>query len=356
MDKSGNVFISDWSNHVVKMVNTSGIILIAAGEAGFGGFWGDGGQASAAELNSPSGIAFDQTGNAFICDDNNNRIRMVNTSGIISTLGGDGYNSGYGYPGRGGYSGDGGSATAAEFHWPSNIATDNVGDVLISDQMNHSIRMINTSGIISTVAGNGISGFYGDGGPATAAEFNNTCGVGTDPSGNMFIADMYNNRIRMVNTSGIITTIAGNGIASFSGDGGAAIAAELNSPLQLSVDASGNIYFCDAANNRIRKLTSNQTEGINETAIKNEEVKVFPNPNNGIFTFEFSHPELVSVSQTIEIYNILGKKVYSSSLPQTSKGALSQINLSTKPSGLYLYRVLDETGNVISNGKLIIQK
>ncbi len=221
LDKSGNVFISDWSNHVVKMINTSGIISIAFG-TGYGSFYGDGGPATAADLYLPSGIAFDNTGNAFISDDNNNRIRMVNTSGIISTLGGDGFRSGFGYPGQGGFTGDGGPAVAAELHWPSNISTDNAGDVYISDQMNHCIRMINLNGIISTVAGNGVSGYYGDGGMATAAEFNNTCGVVVDPTGNIIIGDMYNNRIRMVNTSGIITTIAGNGIQSFSGDGGPA--------------------------------------------------------------------------------------------------------------------------------------
>ncbi len=355
VDKLGNVFITDWFNNVLKMVNTSGIISIAAG-TGTGSFSGDGGQATSADLNLPSGIALDNSGNKYLCDDNNNRIRMIDNSGIISTIGGDGYQSGFGYPGRGGYTGDGGPATAAELHWPSNISTNNAGNVFISDQMNHSIRMINSSGIISTVAGNGVLGYYGDGGPATAAELDNVCGVAVDQSGNIFIADMYNNRIRMVNTSGIISTIAGNGIQSFSGDGGPATAAELNTPLQLNMDASGNIYFCDAANYRIRKLTPHNFEtGTGKLISNSEKVIVFPNPNNGIFTIALSRAELVLGSPPIvEIYNLLAEKVYTETLRSTQGDNL--IDIGNKANGVYLYRVLDENGNVISNGKFVIEK
>jgi len=269
VDASGNVYIADAINNLIRIVNTSGTINTFAGNgygAGVfsGGYSGDGGPATAAELYSPQDIALDASGNIYIADAGNNLIRMVNTSGIISTFAGN-YNE------SGGYSGDGGPATAAQISSPYGIAADASGNIYIADTYNSLVRIVNTSGIISTFAGiaSGAedetnAGYSGDGGPATAAELNYPWGVTVDASGNVYIADEQNNLIRIVNTSGIINTFAGNYDegAGYSGDGGPATAAKFSYPTGVAVDASGNVYIADAGNNLIRGVN---TSGIINT-------------------------------------------------------------------------------------------
>ena len=170
---------------------------------------GDGGHATAAAINSPMGVAIDSSGNVYIAE-YSHCIRKINSSGIISTIAGN-YTPGY--------TGDGGAATAAQLFAPYGVAIDRSGNVYIADKGNNVIRKVNTSGIISTIAGNGIAGYSGDGGAATAAELNTPTGVAVDRSGNVYIADYYNSRIRKVNSSGVISTFAGNGIGGYSGDG-----------------------------------------------------------------------------------------------------------------------------------------
>jgi type IX secretion system substrate protein len=238
VDAMGNVYISDENNQVIRKVNTAGVISTFVGTFGTGGYAGDGGQATAAELADPLGIAFDAMGNLYIADQGNQRIRMVNTAGIISTIAGNGTN---------GYSGDGGQATAAEFSNPSAIALDAMGNIYITDGQNMVIRMINTAGIISTFAGTysmfGMGGYSGDGGPATAAQLNQPACLAVDVIGNVYIADAMNQRIRIVNTAGVINTFAGNGTNGYSGDGGQATAAELSFPYGVAFDAIGNLYI-----------------------------------------------------------------------------------------------------------------
>ncbi|NCX94789.1 MAG: hypothetical protein EBX41_00005, partial [Chitinophagia bacterium] len=261
VDASGNVYIADRDDHCIRKVNTSGIISTIAGDGygsgGSGRYSGDGGAATAASLNEPVCVAVDASGNVYIADTHNNRIRKVNTSGIISTIAGNG--SSYGY------SGDGGAATAASLYYPYGVAVDASGNVYISYNDNR-IRKVNTSGIISTIAGNGSNGYSGDGGAATAASLRSPNGVAVDASGNVYFADYYNYRIRKVNTSGVISTIAGNGSNGYSGDGGAATAASLYNPQGVAVDASGNVYIADAHNHRIRKVN---TSGVITTIAGN---------------------------------------------------------------------------------------
>jgi len=257
VDGSGNVYIADMGNNVIRKVNTTGIISTFAGIWGDSGDGGDGGPAVSAGLGYPAGVAVDGSGNVYIADFVNNKIRKVNTSGIISTIAGNGIT---------GYSGDGGSATVAELYTPQGVAVDGSGNVYIADQANNKIRKVNTSGIISTIAGNGITGYSGDGTSATAAELNASHGVAVDGSGNVYIADYGNNRIRKVNTSSIISTIAGNGTYSHSGDGGPATVAELNTPNYVALDGAGNVYIADLANNKIRKVN---TSGIISTIAGN---------------------------------------------------------------------------------------
>jgi hypothetical protein len=158
-----------------------------------------------------------------------------------------------------GYSGDSGQASLAELCEPTDVALDATGNIYISDYSNNRIRKVNAGGIITTIAGNGTAGFSGDGGQATTAEVNNTQDLTIDASGNIYFADAGNNRVRKINTLGIITTIVGTGIGAYSGDGGQAIAAELYGPGSLTFDVNGNLYIADGNNNRIRKVN---TSGI----------------------------------------------------------------------------------------------
>ena len=177
-----------------------------------------------------------------------NKIGIYVSDAIITTIAGNGIN---------GYSGDGGSATTAELNFPRGVAIDASGNIYLADGDNNVIRKVSTNGIITTIAGNGTSGYSGDGGIATAAQLNFPIGIAVDASGNIFVADKNNKRIRKVNTNGIITTVAGTGYAGFSGDGGLATGAQLNFPYSVTVDNSGNLYIADDSNNRIRKVNTN---------------------------------------------------------------------------------------------------
>jgi trimeric autotransporter adhesin len=248
VDSAGNLYIAEPSNNRIRKVTAAGIISTVAG--GGTGNLGDGGPATAAYLSDPTGVAIDSAGNLFIAELNTNRIRKVTRKGIISTAVGKVI---------GGFSGDGGAATAAHLSDPTGVAIDSAGNLLIVDSQNNRIRKVTRKGIISTVAGNGSSGFSGDGGLAAAAPLRNPTGVAVDSASNLFIADSGNNRICKVTPEGIISTVAGNGASGFSGDGGLATAAKLNKPLGVAVDSAGNLYIADTGNNHIRKVTP---EGI----------------------------------------------------------------------------------------------
>ena len=252
VDAAGNKYIADEGNNRIRMVNAAGVITTIAGNGG-AYYAGDGGPATAASLDAPAGVAVDAAGNIYIADAGNNRIRVINTSGIISTIAGNG---------SGGFAGDGSPATAAMLSGPSALAVDASGNVYIADQGNHVVREI-SGGIINTIAGTGtIAGFDGDGGPATDALFNHPAGIALDATGNIYVADEFNARIRMINTGGVINTIAGNGSFGYAGDGGAAVAAELYQPTGIILDASGNIYIADMVNDAVRKIN---TSGIINT-------------------------------------------------------------------------------------------
>ena len=214
--------------------------------------------------NYPSDVALDGDGNLYIADGNNNRIRKVDSSGTITTIAGNGPSGGPGI-----YGGDGGPAVDAQLSNPSAVALDAAGNLYIADRANHRIRKVDSSGTITTIAGNGPSGgpgiYGGDGGPAVDAQLSNPRGVAVDSAGNVYIADSSNHRIRKVDSSGVITTIAGTGAYGFNGDGGLAVDAQLYSPSAVALDAAGNLYIADAVNNRIRVVTPNplQTGGQN---------------------------------------------------------------------------------------------
>lgn len=252
IDPSGNLYIADAGNNRIRKVDGLGIITTFAGN-GTAGFSGDGGPATAASLNNPIGVNFDAAGNLYIADTPNERVRKVDTAGVITTIAGNG---------AAGFSGDGGPATAAAFYNPVRTIADNAGNVYVADQSNHRVRRIDAAtGIITTVAGNGAGNpqngaFSGDGGPATQASLNNPTALALDAAGNLYLSDQFNQRVRKVDTNGIITTVAGNGTQGFLGDGGPATSAQLNYPGGLAIDSAGNLYINDDLNYKVRVVSS----------------------------------------------------------------------------------------------------
>jgi uncharacterized protein YjdB len=240
LDGAGNVYISDYSNQRVRKVNTSGIISTIAG-TGTSGYSGDGGPATSANISNPWGIATDDSGNVFFST--GTTVREINTSGIISTVAGTGTT---------GYTGDGGPATSATLNGAAGIAIDGYGDIYIAETGNNCIRKVNTSGVISTIAGTGTAGYTGDGGPATIAALDSPKAIALDGFGNIYIASS-GARVRKINAFGIISTFAGNGTVGFTGDGSAATGAHLSNTISsICTDNAGNVYINDSA--RIRKI------------------------------------------------------------------------------------------------------
>jgi sugar lactone lactonase YvrE len=244
-DAAGNLYIADTQNNVVREINLAGVISTVAG-SGEQGFAGDGASATSAALDAPTGVAVDANGNLYIGDTHNNRIREVMaSSGNISTIAGNG---------TPGFSGDGGTPTAASLAYPTAIAVDSAGNIYIADTNNNRIREI-VGATIETVAGSGMPGYSGDNGQATAASLDSPQGVAVDAAFNIYIGDTNNNRVRMVTYStGVITTIAGNGTVGYSGDGGVAASGSLDMPTAVAVDGSGNVYVADSNNQRIRMI------------------------------------------------------------------------------------------------------
>ena len=337
-DAMGNLYIADQYNQRIRMVNTVGIISTFAGN-GTPSYGGDGGEATAAALNYPLEITFDARGNAYIAD-GNNRIRMINTLGIINTFAGNG---------TAGFSGDGGAASLAELNGTTGIVCDAAGNFYIADRSNERIRIINTAGIINTFAGTGTAGYSGDGGVATAAELYIPGELALDAAGNLYISDGYNMRIRMVNMLGIITTIVGTGTGGFSGDGGAATAAELNEPRAVTFDAFGNLYIADANNNRIRMVTNiGNTTGSAQYANSNEQVTVYPNPTSSIINLAISQFDNLKM-QEVEITNMLGEVVYHCQIATLPN---YQIDVSDLNEGVYNLTISNQTE--IINKRVVI--
>jgi sugar lactone lactonase YvrE len=245
VDASGNVFISESLYQRILKVDPNGIITVVAGNS-TAAFSGDGGPATNASLNYVSGMAVDGAGNLFIADCYSHRIRKVDSGSLISTVVGNGTAA---------FSGDGGPATNASLNFPNAVEVDANGNLFIADYDNHRIRKVAPDGLISTVAGDGTGAFSGDGGLATNASLFRPVGVKADVNGNLFIVDYNNHRIRKVAPDGLISTVAGNGIGAFSGDGGPATSASLKSPSNVAVDRTGTLFIADWGNGYLRKVS-----------------------------------------------------------------------------------------------------
>ena len=256
VDASTNVYVGD-GNLVREVAAVAGTITTIAGDGTSGRSSGDGGPAVNAQLllfNPASsfavgGVALDAPGNLYIAETLSNRVRKVTTDGTITTVAGGGAGGG-----------DGGPATSASVSQPTDVAVDAAGNLYIAEDLySPAIRKVTANGTITTVAGNGKGGYSGDGGPATAAQLNSPAGVTVDASGGLYISDHYSEAVRKVATNGIISTVAGNGNAGFSGDGGPATSAQFRTPEGLTVDSLASIYVADSDNNRIRKVTASGT-------------------------------------------------------------------------------------------------
>ncbi len=246
IDSNGVLYITDAANNRIRKMDTQGVVSTVAGH-GERDFSGDDGAAVDATLNFPSDVAVDSNGVLYIADTGNHRVRRVGTDGVISTIAGTGI---------AGFGGDNGPALEAALNRPSGLAVDTEGRLYIADTRNHRLRMVNTDGVISTVAGTGLLGFSGDGAAATLAMLNNPAAVALDQLGLIYLVDKGNHRVRVIDTQGAIFTLAGNGQAGFSGDAGLAVDAQLDNPQAVIVDNSGQVYISDSFNHRIRRVVN----------------------------------------------------------------------------------------------------
>ncbi len=318
-DDAGNVYFTEGHYNQVKKINSSGMITTVAGAMSTGGFAGDGGLATQALFKNICNVVVDKKGNILISDAGNNRIRKVNTAGIISTIAGS----------PSGSFGDGIPASNAILLWPGGIAVDKIGNIFIGELNGYLVRKVDTLGIITTIAGNGTQGYTGDGGIATNASLGLIQGICCDTSGNVFIADKSYSNVRKIDKQGIITTVAGT-TYGYSGDGGPATLAQVN-PWDAELDSIGNMYIADGTNNVVRKICANScVAGLSE--INNHKTIVLhPNPVTTIL--QITDNENIFDNSVYEISNYLGQIVVSHAFENT-------IDVSKLPTGIYTLKIL----------------
>lgn len=339
IDSTGDIYIADWMNNRVRKIDhVTGKIITIAG-AGPAGYNGDGIPAVNAKLNAPDDIAVDKNGNVFIADHNNDRIRMIDKeTGLISTIAGTGMSA---------YCGDGGPASLACLNQPTGICFDPDGCLIIVDHGNAVIRRIDSLNIITTIAGNTIEAFAGDGMPALEASFDHPTSACYDGAGNLYIADQGNNRIRKIdNATNIITTFAGNGSEGFSGDGGDPVDAMLFAPWDICFDYSGNLYITDLMNNRVRKVVPpNEHPHIpQEEVIKDpvlsiyipdvNSLAVYPNPAS-------DHLNIPAIGSTynqsiLTVMDINGKEIFHQQIDPAQDIIISTNDFS---KGIYILNI-----------------
>ena len=289
LDGKGNFFIADGYNNRIRKVDTAGIITTIAGN-GTASYNGDGIPATGAQLYRPSAIAFDHYGNMYFCDSHNNRIRKIDTSGTITTIAGNGI---------GGYNGDNIAATAAEVNDPHSVAIDVHGNLYITDWNNHRIRKVDIAGVITTIAGTGILGYTGDNGPADTAEINAPYGIALDHNSNIYFVDAYADVVRKIDTFGFITTFAGCGVIGSGGDNGPADSAKLGRPGGLAIDGGNNVYIADIFNNKIRMISA--ASGI-ITTVAGDETNSYGGDNGPATLAKLSVPTGITIDGGGNLY------------------------------------------------------
>lgn len=378
---TGELYISDTNNSVIRKVDTTGKITTVVG-IGFPGYFGDGGPAVNAELSFPEGIAFDSGGNLLIADTNNGVIRRVDPSGIITTLpmtslpvnftrfcspedvtagvasivyvadscrnqvfklDSGGHVTVIAGSGVQGYSGDGGPAINASLFFPTGITFDGVGNLYIADEINNVVRKVDAAGTITTVVGNGGFGFAGDGGPGLLASMAQPGALAFDASGNLYVADTSNERIRKVNTAGTITTIAGNGRFKYAGDGGPAISASLDNPTGTAVDPAGNLFAADIANLAVRKI--NPAGVISTYAGTGVPAPTYTGDGGPATSATFLFPNDVQADNAGNIYLTEGGRVHKIS-PSGVITTLLSSGQNNSPASGSSHLAVDNQGNV----------
>lgn len=335
IDTSGNLYITDVYYDVVRKVNVEGIISTICG-SGLGSFAGDGGPATAAHIETPHGACTDRKGNLYVADYGNHRIRKMSLStGIINTCAGTGLS---------GYSGDNASAINAQLSFPSSVCTDIAGNLYFSEHGNHCIRKVDANtGIITTVAGNGSQDYTGDGGLAINAALNQPNGVFVDKNGYIYISDFGNNVIRAVTPQGIISTVAGSGeYGSFGnyGDGGLADTAKFQGPTAVCVDNAGYIYIADGDNSVIRKVSPIKFPNAGVQQLNGPSFNIYPNPApGGKFTINLARPQADAV---VTLVNTIGQCVYKN----TITGSQAAVDLTNNAPGMYYVQVVSAEGKI----------
>jgi uncharacterized protein (TIGR03437 family) len=287
VDSAGNLYIGDNNNHRVRKVSNGTITTVAG--TGTPGFGGDNGPATSANLAFPAGVAVDAAGNLYIADVGNYRIRMV-SNGVITTVAGNGTY---------GFGGDSGPATSAQFSQAWGVAVDAAGNLYIADEGTGRVRLV-AKGVITTVAGNGACCYSGDNSPATAARLSNPTGVVADSAGTVYLADTGNQRIRKV-SNGVITVVAGNGMAGFGGDNGPASNAQLNSPAGLALDSAGNLFIADEQNARIRMVSHGVITTVAGNGTQNG-TPGFSGDNGPATSAQLNRPKGVAVNSAGNLY------------------------------------------------------
>jgi sugar lactone lactonase YvrE len=336
IDALGNIYFAERQYNQVRKIDASGVITTIAGVANMtGGFAGDGGLATAASLNAPGDVAIDNQGNFYITDALNHRVRMVNSSGIISTIAGS----------SAGFSGDGGLAINSKLYNPTGICVDTNKNIYISDMLNHRIRKIDSLGVINTIAGTGVFANSGDGGLATSAEIGQPYGILSDGNGNIIFADISYGTIRKVDITGIITKIAGIGTgAGYSGDGGPAVLAQIQ-PIEVALDNAGNFYISDDTRIRIvcnSWCITNVTE-LNEII----QLAIYPNPVSASYINIFT----VIEPDFFYLYDVLGKW-YDVKADKTENGYQLELPVNLQ-SGIYFLNV--RKGEKVITKKVMVQ-
>ena len=337
LDSAGNIYVGDADNNRVRKVDVAtGIITTIAGN-GIATYAGDGLPATMASLANVLDICLDKFGNLYIADADNDAIRKVDLSGIITTVAGNG---------TPGYSGDNGPATSAQLWGPSGVVVDNAGNIYIADWTNNAVRKVDVSGRITTIAGTGSSVYIGDGIPATAAHVSPiklALSNGGEVSNELYMADDYHRRILRIGSNDTIYSVAGNGISGFLGDGGPATASELNYPSGVSFDPCGIMYIPDVNNRRIRKVTFDTSCSLVHTPLslninttKNFPVLIYPNP-----TYNQLQIDNITTPTNYNLHNIVGATIQHGIL----KAGSNSISLSALATGMYLLELIDDEGN-----------
>lgn len=321
-DAAGNVLVADTYRYRIVKVTPGGTIssLTNGGE----GTSPDGTTAYMTRWQMPADVATDLAGNIYVVDEMDNKVKKIEAvSGTLVTVAGTGTEGLYG---------DGGPATNAQLRFPSGIAVDAAGNIYIADNGNHRIRRVSPDGNINTIAGT-TAGFAGDWGPAANAKLFNPNDVMVSGD-KLFIADMNNNRIRMIDGTGIITTVAGNGSPGYGGDGGNALSAQLHYPTSVNRDNTGNLLISDMVNNRIRKVMG--VVGVKEVREDGVAISIFPNPATDVVQVQL--PE--GVYQWVSLVNSVGQLV----MRREINGTKTELSIANQPAGNYYIILKAETG------------